>query len=97
MIIVDWKLALGWLLGWSCLLVLGYFREKFYTVLLSGENFSVKKYVSYIVFVFIILWIPLLLAFMFPQVINPYAIAGAYITDRFLLFVTGIFKKEGSV
>ncbi|CAM3497929.1 hypothetical protein G7061_03215 [Erysipelothrix sp. HDW6B] len=92
--IIDWRLGLGWLIGWTSLLTLEHFRNLFYNIILDEQQFTVKKYVGYIIFVFVILWLPLLLAFMFPAWINPYAIAATYLLDRLLLFMTGIFTKE---
>ena len=87
-------LALGWLLGFMCLGILAQVRERFYSTILDGEHFKVASYIGYILFVFVILWLPLGLAFFFPKVISAYSLAASYIIDRFLLFVSGAFKKE---
>lgn len=90
----DWRMTLGWFIGWACLLTLGFFREKFYAIILDEDQFTVGKYVRYIIFVFVILWLPLLLAFMIPNAINPYALATSYLIDRLILFMSGLFTKE---
>lgn len=84
---VPW--GLGWLLGWLCLSILAFFRERFYTVLLSDEAFRTGQYIGYIIFVFAILWLPLGLAFVFPNVINAFALAASYLIDRLFKFVKG--------
>ena len=87
---VPW--GLGWLLGWLCLSILAFFRERFYTVLLSDEAFHTGRYIGYIVFVFVILWLPLGLAFFFPNVINAFALAASYLLDRLFQFMKGSVK-----
>ncbi|CAM3601534.1 hypothetical protein ERUR111494_02225 [Erysipelothrix urinaevulpis] len=92
--ILNHTYGLAWIVGWSSLIVLSYFREKYYSIILTEASFSVGKYIAYIVFVFVILWIPPVLAFMFPTVLNPYVLVSAYFIDRFILFVGRAFKKE---
>lgn len=87
---VPW--GLGWLLGWLCLSILAFVRERFYAQLLSDEAFQTKRYIGYIIFVFAILWLPLGLAFLFPNVINAFSLAASYLLDRLLQFVKGSAK-----
>lgn len=93
-LLYDYSFALAWLIGWTSLFVLAYFRERYYSIILSEETFSVGKYISYIVFVFIVLWIAPIVAFIFPNVINPFVLISTYFIDRFILFVGRAFKKE---
>ncbi|QIK69730.1 hypothetical protein G7062_05210 [Erysipelothrix sp. HDW6C] len=97
LVFVGLPFAFGWIIGWSALIALAYFRHKFYNIILDEKQFTVKKYISYIIFVFIILWMPLLLAFLFPKIINPFAMAATYIIDRLLFFITGIFSRGPTI
>ena len=88
--------GLGFLLGSTVLGVLGFVRVRFYDDLLNQDNFVLSKYVGYLGFVFFILWMPLGLAFVFPEVVGPFALAAAYIFDRLWNFLSGLLiKKEG--
>lgn len=94
LLFVDWSMSLGWLVAWIALYVLSFFRERYYSIALTEENFSVRRYFGYIILVFAVLWIAPILAFLFPKVLNPFALIAAYFIDRFILYIGRIFKKE---
>ena len=83
--------SLGWLLGWGSLFLMAFFREKYYTALLTKDHFSKKHFARYVLLVFVVLWTAPALAFMFPEIINPYTIISTYFIDRFILFTSNIF------
>lgn len=89
---IEIPLGIGWLLGITCLSILAFVRERFYAELLSQSQFHTGRYVSYIAFVFVILWLPLGLAFFFPNVISAYSLAASYLLDRLVLFLKGSVK-----
>ena len=91
---IDSSLSLGWLIGWIALSILTFVRERYYSIVLTEEDFSVGRFIGYIFFVFVILWIAPILAFIFPKVINPFSLIAAYFIDRFILYIGRIFKKE---
>lgn len=91
---LDLSFSLGWLLGWIALFALSFFRERYYSIVLTEKDFSVKRYLAYILFVFVILWIAPILAFIFPKVLNPFALIAAYFIDRFITYIGRVFKKE---
>ena len=91
---IDYSMSLGWLLGWIALFALGFFRERYYSIVLTEEPFSPRRYIGYIFFVFVILWIAPILAFIFPKIVNPFTLIATYFIDRFILYVGRIFKKE---
>ena len=91
---IDSSLSLGWLIGWIALFILTFVRERYYSIVLTEEDFSVGRFIGYIFFVFVILWIAPILAFIFPKVINPFSLIAAYFIDRFILYIGRIFKKE---
>lgn len=87
-------IGLGWLVGHVVMVVLVFARDRFYDILLSGSEFRISQYASYIVFILGLISIPLLISFFFEQIMNPYAIFGAYFLDRIVHFVYNIFVKE---
>lgn len=90
----DFTLSLGWFVGWMSLLVLSYVRNAYYSSILNEDDFSVRRYIAYIVFVFVILWVGPIVAFIYPEVINPFSLIATYFIDRFILYIRRIFKKE---
>ena len=91
---IDFSFSLGWLVGCIALFALNYVRERYYSIVLTENPFSTRRYIGYIFFVFVILWIAPILAFIFPDVINPFTLIAAYFIDRFILYIGRIFKKE---
>lgn len=89
LLLYQLPLGLGWLLGNLCLSILAFVRERFYKELLSDDAFQTRRYVAYIIFVFVILWLPLGVAFVIPNFISAYSLAASYIVDRFLMFLKG--------
>ena len=92
LLIYDIPLGLGWVLGFTCLSVLAFVRKRYYAQLLGESKFQTRGYVLYIIFVFAILWLPLGLAFVFPNVINAFSLAASYLLDRLFLFLKGSAK-----
>lgn len=92
LLIYNIPMGLGWLLGFTCLSVLAFVRKRYYVQLLGESQFQTKGYIRYIVFVFVILWLPLGLAFVFPHIINAFSLAASYLLDRLFLFLKGSVK-----
>ncbi len=92
---LGFSYSLGWFLGSLALFVLSKARERFYALVLSKEKtYSKGLYAQYVIFIFVVLWTAPILAFIFPDKINPYTLIATYFIDRFLLFAGNIFKKE---
>ncbi len=86
--------AAGWILGVLVMFVLNRSRPKFYDNLMSREKLSLLLYISYVVFTVGLIAIPALIAFMFPNVVNPYMVFAAYFSERGRKFVAGLFEKK---
>lgn len=84
--------SVGWLLGWGSLFLMAFFREKYYGVLLNKDQFSKGNFARYIILVFLVLWTAPIIAFIFPEVVNPYTLIATYFIDRFIFFIGNIFK-----
>lgn len=93
--LIDIPSGLGWIVGWISIVILDYSRENILKKIIDFDNFSVTKYVGYLLGVAIWIAIPLLLSFRYPGYVNPLSIFGAYFTDRIIMFVTKSFVKEG--
>ena len=91
---IDSSYGIGWIVGWLFITLLEYNRGKLLDRLLDISNFSMKKYLAYLVGV--ILWIatPLLVSFLIPSHISPYGIFGAYFSSRMIMFLSNSFIKE---
>lgn len=90
---LDFSYGLGWLLGWVFIGLLEDNREKLLNRILNN-NFSVGKYVSYLLGVIVWIATPLLISFFLPEYINPVTIFAAYFINRIIMFVTKTFVKE---
>ncbi len=91
--LIDFSYGLGWLLGWIFIRLLEHNRGKLLNRILDND-FSVGKYISYLIGVVIWIATPLLISFFFPEYINPIAIFAAYFVNRIIMFVTKTFVKE---
>ena len=91
---LDFSYGLGWVLGWVFIFLLEYNREKLLNRLLDMDNFSIKKYMAYLMGVIIWLAIPLALSLLVPNIIQTLAIFAAYISSRFVMFISKAFVKE---
>jgi len=92
---LGFSYSLGWFLGWLALFLISKARERFYGLIMSKDKtYSKGLYAQYIVFIFVVLWAAPILAFIFPDRINPFTLIATYFIDRFLLFAGNIFKKE---
>ena len=91
---LDFSYGIGWLIGWIFITVLEYNREKLLNRLFDLDNFSIKKYLAYLMGVIIWIAAPLLVSFFIPNYISPYGIFGAYFSSRLIMFVSNAFIKE---
>jgi len=90
---LDIAYGLGWLLGWLFIGLLRHNRERILEKIIDFENFSMSAYIIYLLGVMVWIAAPLLASFFAPQYINPWAIFGAYILDRILMFIINTFSK----
>ncbi|MDN6730876.1 MAG: hypothetical protein L0L39_01710 [Atopostipes suicloacalis] len=90
----DFSYGLGWTLGWIFITLLEYNREKFLDRLLNLDDFSMGKYIAYLIGVIIWVAAPLLLSFVIPNYLNPFAVFAAYFSSRFIMFISKAFVKE---
>ena len=88
------SIALGWVVGQCVMVLLTLARERFYDILLSSSKFSAAQYGGYIIFTVGLLSAPLIISFLYQEVLNPYAVFAAYFLDRTLHFVLNLFVKE---
>ena len=88
------SIGFGWTIGHLVMAGLTFTRAVFYDMLLSMEKFSMAKYFSYIIFTVGMIALPLGVSFIYPNILNPYAIFVAYFLDRALHFVFNLFTKE---
>lgn len=86
--------GIGWVIGWIFISILRNYREKVLDYVIDFKDFSIARYVLYLVGVIVWIAIPIAAAFVFPKFINPIAVFGAYFVDRILMFITKPFLKE---
>ena len=91
---LDLSYGLGWFLGWFFMTLLEYNREKFLNRILDVNNFSMGKYIAYLLGVVIWIAVPLLVSFIIPDYINPLAVFAAYFSSRIIMFISKAFMKE---
>lgn len=89
----DYSYGLGWVLGWLFIILLEYNREKILDRLLDINDFSMKRYIAYLIGVMFWIAAPLLMSFLIPNHINPFAIFGAYFSSRLIMFISKTFIK----
>jgi len=92
---LDISYGFGWLLGWLFIGLLRINRERILERIIDFDNFSMSAYIIYLIGVMVWIAIPLLASFFAPQYINVWAIFGAYIADRILMFIINAFSKGG--
>lgn len=93
-VFLNTSIGLGWIVGHVVMVLLVLSRERFYDLMLDGSNFSMAKFISYIVYTIVLLAGPLAVSFFFQSILNPFAIFAAYFTDRAVHFVYNLFMKE---
>lgn len=91
---IDYSYGLGWFLGWFFMALLEHNREKFLNRLLDMHNFSMGKYITYLIGVMVWIAAPLLFSFLKPKIVNPLAVFGAYFSSRIIMFISKAFTKE---
>lgn len=91
---IDYSFSVGIITALVALGVLGFVRVYFYTRVFDVASFKPSLVVGYSVFVLAIMFVPLGLAFFFPEVINPYFMAGTILFERFYKFVSNIFSPS---
>ena len=93
--LLDITYGLGWLLGWIFVGLLRQYRGVILERIVDFNDFSVMRYVGYLLTVMVWIAIPLLISFFIPEYFNPLAVFGAFFADRFLMFIIeSISKKE---
>ena len=90
----DITYGLGWLLGWLFVGLLRQYRVVILERIVDFDDFSVLRYISYLLSVMFWIAIPLLISFFLPQYFNPLAVFGAFFADRFLMFIIGSINKK---
>lgn len=90
----DLASGLGWIVGQLVMIALVIARSAFYDKVLDSTSFSMKLYVSYVLFTMLLISLPLLVSFLYSDILSPVGIFLAYFMDRILLFVINIFKKD---
>lgn len=91
----DFSFGAGWLLGWLFAGLLRQYRVKLLERLIDFNDFSVKRYVGYLLIVMGWIALPLLLSFFIPTTFNPFAVFSAFFAERILMYALNIFSKEG--
>lgn len=94
LLFIHYSYAVGWIVGWLILHILKLLRQRFYSRILDVEKANYGKYASYYVFIFLLLWLPPLISFLLPSIINPYALIITYALDRIELYIIGIFFRR---
>lgn len=89
----DTSFGLGWLLGWFFIGLLRHYRERILDRVIDLKDFSVARYMTYLIGVIVWIAIPLAISALLPEYVNPFTIFGAYFMDRILLFVTNTLKR----
>lgn len=92
----DSSYGVGWILGWVFMYLLETNREKLLDQILDVNNFSMKKYILYLVGVMLWIAAPLLVSFLIPGYINPLSVFAAYFSSRLIMFITKALQKEES-
>ncbi len=90
----NFAVGLGWILGHVVMILLVISRNRFYSLILDTTKFSMTKYGSYIIYTVGLIAVPLLGAFYFQDILNPFAIFAAYFADRAVHFIFNLFMKE---
>lgn len=90
----DISYGLGWLLGWLFLIILQKARVRVIDNMLSKDEFPRRQYIVFLFGVFLWIALPLLIGFIFPEVINPIAVFAAFFADRILTFITGSNREK---
>jgi len=90
----DISYGIGWLMGWFFAGLLRQYREKILDHLIDFDNFSTRKYITYLFGVVIWITIPFLISFLLPDYINSIAVFAAFFVDRALMFVMRSIRKE---
>lgn len=100
LLFVDTSFSIGIMLALFALTLLNLMRNRFYLKVFNLEKLNLGLIVGYSLVVMAIMFFPLGLAFLFPERINPYFMAGTIILERLYKFVTNIFwpnKEELNV
>ena len=91
----DITYGLGWVLGWLFVGLLRQYRGLILERIIDFDDFSVLRYIMYLLTVMVWIAIPLLISFLLPEYFNPLAVFGAFFADRLLMFIIeSISKKE---
>ena len=91
----DITYGLGWVLGWLFVGLLRQYRGLILERIIDFDDFSVLRYIMYLLTVMVWIAIPLLISFLLPEYFNPLAVFGAFFADRFLMFIIGSINKKG--
>lgn len=91
---LDFAYGLGWLFGWLFVGLLRHFREPILEKMIDFDDFSTRKYITYLLLVMAWIAVPLVISFILSDYINPLAVFGAFFADRMLMFVIGSFSRK---
>lgn len=89
----DFSYGTGWLLGWIFIGLLQVYRGKILDYVIDFNDFSTGRYILYLIGVMVWIAIPLLLATLFIDYINPLAVFGAYFIHRAIMFISNSVRK----
>lgn len=91
----DISYGIGWIFGWVFITLLRIYREPILEKIIGDfKNFSARNYIIYLLGVMVWIAIPPVISLLAPNYISAFAIFGAYVIDRILMFVTKSFSKE---
>lgn len=91
----DISYGVGWLLGWLFTGLLQQYRGKILDRVIDFSDFSKRRYMAYLLLIVVWIAIPLLISFIIPEYINPFAVFGAFFANRILMFILEGTKKKG--
>ena len=94
LLFIDYSYALGIVLALVALFILKVFREGFNRKIMTMDAFSGKLFLGYTLLVLVLMFIPLLLGFLYPLVINPYFVAGTIFFERIYMYISKIVFKD---
>lgn len=84
----NYQASFGVMVALLALLALKFLRQAFIKKVMSTDKINVGLFVIYMVIVFLIMAVPLALAFYLPNYINPYFLGATIIIERIYMFVS---------
>lgn len=84
----NYQASFGVMVALLALLALKFLRQAFIKKVMASDKINVGLFVIYMVIVFLIMAVPLALAFYLPNYINPYFLGATIIIERIYMFVS---------